>query len=98
MAKSNKKKQLHARIKGGALKSLYKVSVEQGYLISKEEALKTKGFEESYLDDEVWTSSWDLIIKQLKSICPETADLKPKPKAAPKIDKAATGGENGKNI
>jgi len=98
MAKSNKKKQLHARIKGGALKSLYKVSVEQGYLISKEEALKTKGFEESYLDDEIWTSSWDLIIKQLKGIYPEIADLNPKPKAAPKIKKEATGGENGKNI
>ena len=98
MAKSNNKKQLHARIKDRVLKSLAKMSVEQGYLISKEEALKTNGFEESYLDDEVWTSSWDLIIKQLKGIYPETADLKPKPKAAPKIKKEATGGENGKNI
>ena len=96
MAKSDKKKQLHERIKQTALKSLAKVSVKQGYLVSKEEAIKTNGFEEAYLDDEVWTSSWDLIIRQLKTICPETADLKPKaapkpkaepkPKAAPKVE------------
>ena len=92
------KEKLHERRKSLSIKNLAAISVKQGYLISKEEAIKTNGFEESYFDDEVWTSSWDLIIKQLKSICPETADLKPKPKAAPKIKKEATGGENGKNI
>lgn len=96
MANSDEKKQLHERTKQNALRSLAKVSVEQGYLVSKEEAIRTNGFEETYLDDKVWTSSWDLIIKQLKSICPETADLKPKaapkpkaepkPKAAPKVE------------
>tara|TARA_B100000953_G_scaffold57125_1_gene44986 strand:+ start:139 stop:447 length:309 start_codon:yes stop_codon:yes gene_type:complete len=102
MAKSNKKKQLHSRLKHAALKGLAATSVKQGYLISKEEAIKTKWFEESYLDDEVWTSSWDTIIKGLKSLHPETANLKPKPKpkpkAAPKIEKEGTGGENGKSI
>ena len=97
MAKSDKNR-LHERVKHGALRRLAKVSVKQGYLLSKEEAIKTNGFEESYLDDEVWSSSWDTIIRNLKTICPETADLKPKPKAAPKIKKEATGGENGKNI
>ena len=93
------KTQLHSRIKHGSLKSLAKISVKQGYLISKEEALKTKGFEESYLDDEVWTSSWDLIIKQLKGIYPETAALNPKPEPKPKAaPKEAPGGKNGKNI
>ena len=66
------------------------------YLVSKEEAIGTEGFEETYLDDKVWTSSWDLIVRQLKAIYPETADLKPKaapkpkaepkPKAAPKVE------------
>lgn len=98
MAKSDKKKRLHARIVQGTLKGLAKDSVKQGYLISKEEAIKTGRFKESYLDDEVWSSSWDTIIRNLKTICPETADLKPKPKAAPKINKRASGEENGKNI
>ena len=98
MAKSDKKKRLHARILHAALKDLAKESIKQGYLISKEEAIKTKRFEESYLDDEVWSSSWDTIIKQLKGIHPETADLKPKPKVAPKINKGVSGEENGKNI
>ena len=94
------KVKLHERKKSIAIKGLATISVEQGYLISKEEAIKTKWFEESYLDDEVWTSSWERIIKLIKNWHPETADLKPKPKpkAAPKIKKEATGGENGKNI
>lgn len=96
MAKSDEKKQLHERLKQNALRSLAKVSVKQGYLVSKEEAIGTEGFEETYLDDKVWTSSWDLIVRQLKAIYPETADLKPKaapkpkaepkPKAAPKVE------------
>ena len=79
----------------GTLKGLAKDSVKQGYLISKEEAIKAGRFEESYLDDEVWSSSWDTIIKNLKASHPEIADLNPKPKAkakaAPKIDKRASG-------
>ena len=98
MAKSNKKKRLHARLVLGTLKGLAKDSVKQGYLISKEEAIRTGRFEESYLDDEVWSSSWDTIIKNLKALCPETVDLKPKAKAAPKITKRASGEENGKDI
>ncbi len=102
MAKKSEKKQLHERLKHTALKRLAIISVEQGYLISKEEAVKTKGFEESYLDDEVWTSSWDLIIKQLKGLFPETAALTPKvtPKVIPKVTpkKGNLGGDNGKNI
>ena len=96
------KEKLHERKKSLSIKNLAAISVKQGYLISKEEAIKTKWFEESYLDDEVWTSSWDTIIKGLKSLHPETANLKPKPKpkpkAAPKIEKEGTGGENGKSI
>ena len=87
MAKSDKKKRLHARIVLGTLKGLAKDSVKQ-----------TGRFKESYLDDEVWSSSWDTIIRNLKTICPETIDLKPKAKAAPKIDKRASGEENGKDI
>ena len=102
MAKKSEKKQLHERLKHTALKRLAITSVKQGYLISKEEAVKTKGFEESYLDDEVWTSSWDLIIKQLKGLFPETAALTPKvtPKVIPKVapEKGNLGGDNGKNI
>jgi len=102
MAKKSEKKQLHERLKHAALKRLAITSVKQGYLISKEEAVKTKGFEESYLDDEVWTSSWDLIIKQLKGLFPETAALASKvtPKVTPKVapKKGNLGGDNGKNI
>jgi len=102
MAKKSEKKQLHERLKHTALKRLAITSVKQGYLISKEEAVKTKGFEESYLDDEVWTSSWDLIIKQLKGLFPETAALASKviPKVIPKVapEKGNLGGDNGKNI
>ena len=106
MAKKSEKKQLHERLKHTALKRLAITSVKQGYLISKEEAVKTKGFEESYLDDEVWTSSWDLIIKQLKGLFPETAALASKvtpkviPKVTPKVapKKGNLGGDNGKNI
>lgn len=102
MAKSDKKKRLHARIMQGTLKGLAKDSVKQGYLISKEEAIKAGRFKESYLDDEVWSSSWDTIIKNLKAFHPETVDLKPKakPKAkvAPKINKGVSGEKNGKNI
>ena len=94
------KEKLHERRKDLSIKNLAAISVKQGYLISKEEAIKTKWFEESYLDDEVWFSSWERIIKLIKNWYPETVNLKPKPKpkAAPKIKKEATGGENGKNI
>jgi len=95
--KTSKKKRIHARIIQGTLKGLAKDSVKLGYLISKEEAIETKRFEESYLDDEVWSSSWDEIIKLLQVFHPETADLKPKPKVAP-ISKGVSGEKNGKSI
>ena len=93
-----KKVKLHEKRRHIAIKGLAAISVEQGYLISKEEAIKTKWFEESYLDDEVWNSDWTEIVKHLTSAYPEAAKLKPKPKAAPKIKKEATGGEDGKSI
>ena len=93
-----KVKNLHEKYKHSALKGLAAISVKQGYLISQEEASKTKWFEDSYLDDEVWSSSWDSIVWELKSLTPEAADLKPKAKAAPKIKKEGLGGDNGKNI
>ena len=91
-------KELHEKRKQVALKGLAAISVKQGFLISQEEAIKTKWFEESYLDDEVWSSSWDIIIRQLKSTNPEASDLKPKAKVAPKVSTGGTGGKNGKNI
>ena len=82
-----------------ALKYFADTSVKQGYLISKEEALKTKWLDESYLDDEVWFGSWEDIMKSMKSVFTETMDLKPKAKAAPKVvKKGGSGGENGKSI
>ena len=100
MANSDKKTILHEKRRHIAIKGLAAISVEQGYLISKEEAIKTKWFEESYLDDEVWNSDWNEIVKHLTSAYPEAAKLKPKPKpkAAPKIKKEGSGGEDGKSI
>ena len=57
---TEKKKPLHEKYRMLSLKYFASTSVEQGYLISKEDALKTKWMDESYLDDEVWFSSWDL--------------------------------------
>tara|TARA_B100001094_G_scaffold247288_1_gene244103 strand:- start:514 stop:807 length:294 start_codon:yes stop_codon:yes gene_type:complete len=91
-------KELHEKRKQVALRGLAAISVKQGFLVSKEEALKTKWFEESYLDDEVWSSSWDIIIRQLKSTNPETAGLNPKAKIAPKAKQAGSGEKNGKSI
>lgn len=93
-----KKKLLHEKYKQLSLKNLAAISVKQGYLISKEEAIKTKWFDESYLDDEVWSKSWDSIIVYIKSMYPETKNLKPKAKAAPKVKKVGSGEENGKSI
>ena len=80
------------------MKHLAAISVEEGCLISKEEALKTKWFDESFLDDEVWDSSWENIVKSMQSIYPETRSLKPKIKAAPKATRASSGGKDGKSI
>tara|TARA_B100000427_G_scaffold238069_1_gene200976 strand:- start:502 stop:792 length:291 start_codon:yes stop_codon:yes gene_type:complete len=93
-----KKKLLHEKYKQLSLKNLAAISVKQGYLISKEEAIKTKWFDESYLDDEVWSESWESIIVYMKSMHPETKNLKPKAKAAPKVKKVGSGEENGKSI
>ena len=60
------KKELHEKRKQLALKGLAAISVKQGFLISQEEAIKTKWFEDSYLDDQVWSSSWSTIIRQRK--------------------------------
>lgn len=95
---TEKKKPLHEKQRMLSLKYFASTSVEQGYLISKEEALKTKWMDESYLDDEVWFSSWDSIITTMKKVFPETASLKPKAKVAPKAKKEGSGGENGKSI
>ena len=95
---TEKKKPLHEKHRMLALKYFAETSVKQGYLISKEEALKTKWMDESYLDDEVWFGTWEGIIKQMKSVFPETNNLKPKAKAAPKAKKEGSGGENGKSI
>tara|TARA_B100000902_G_scaffold355583_1_gene368616 strand:+ start:1210 stop:1500 length:291 start_codon:yes stop_codon:yes gene_type:complete len=93
-----KKKLLHEKYKQLSLKNLAAISVKQGYLISKEEALKTKWFEESYLDDEVWSESWESIVASMQAVHPEARNLKPKAKAAPKVKKVGSGGENGKSI
>ena len=94
-----KKKKLHEKHRMLALKYFADTSVKQGYLISKEEALKTKWLDESYLDDEVWFGSWEDIMKSMKSVFTETMNLKPKAKAAPKVvKKGGSGGENGKSI
>jgi len=96
---TEKKKKLHEKHRMLALKYFADTSVKQGYLISKEEALKTKWLDESYLDDEVWFSSWDSIIGTMQRVFPETKDLKPKAKAAPKVvKKGSSGEENGKSI
>ncbi len=96
---TEKKKKLHEKHRMLALKYFADTSVKQGYLISKEEALKTKWLDESYLDDEVWFGSWEDIMKSMKSVFTETMDLKPKAKAAPKVvKKGGSGGENGKSI
>jgi len=92
------KKPLHEKYRMLSLKYFANTSVEQGYLISKEDALKTKWLKESYLDDEVWSSSWDSIIGTMQRVFPETKDLKPKAKVAPKAKKEGSGGENGKSI
>ena len=81
-----------------ALKYFAETSVKQGYLISKEDALKTKWLDESYLDDEVWLGSWEDIMKCMKSVFAETMNLKPKAKAAAKVTKAVSGGKDGKSI
>jgi len=94
-----KKKKLHEKHRMLALKYFADTSVKQGYLISKEEALKTKWLDESYLDDEVWFGAWEDIMKSMKSVFTETMDLKPKAKAAPKVvKKGGSGEENGKSI
>ena len=94
-----KKKKLHEKHRMLALKYFADTSVKQGYLISKEEALKTKWLDESYLDDEVWFGAWEDIMKSMKSVFTETMNLKPKAKAAPKVvKKGGSGGENGKSI
>ena len=98
MAKKKAKKELHEKHKVLSVKHLAAISVEEGCLISKEEALKTKWFDESYLDDEVWDSSWENIVKSMQSIYPETRSLKPKIKAAPKATRASSGGKDGKSI
>ncbi len=96
---TEKKKKLHEKHRMLALKYFADTSVKQGYLISKEEALKTKWLDESYLDDEVWFGAWEDIMKSMKSVFTETMDLKPKAKAAPKVvKKGGSGGENGKSI
>ena len=81
---TEKKKKLHEKHRMLALKYFADTSVKQGYLISKEEALKTKWLDESYLDDEVWFGAWEDIMKSMKSVFTETMNLKPKAKAAPK--------------
>ncbi len=96
---TEKKKKLHEKHRMLALKYFADTSVKQGYLISKEEALKTKWLDESYLDDEVWFGAWEDIMKSMKSVFTETMNLKPKAKAAPKVvKKGGSGGENGKSI
>jgi len=95
---TEKKKKLHEKHRMLALKYFAETSVKQGYLISKEDALKTKWLDESYLDDEVWFGKWEDIMKSMKSVFTETMDLKPKAKAAPKVTKADSGGKDGKSI
>lgn len=95
---TEKKKPLHEKHRMLALKYFAETSVKQGYLISKEEALKTKWMDESYLDDEVWFGKWEDIMKSMKSVYTETMNLKPQAKAAPKPKKEGSGGENGKSI
>ena len=56
---TEKKKPLHEKHRMLALKYFAETSVKQGYLISKEDALKTKWMEESYFDDEVWLGTWE---------------------------------------
>lgn len=68
------------------LKRLAKQSVAQGWIVNEKEALATSVFEAAYLDKDVW-GPWNLIEHQLKHICPEVKDLKPRP--APVIKKPA---------
>ena len=89
---------LHERFRHVALKGLAKMSQEAGHLVSKEEAIQSKWFDESYLDSEVWTDSWDEIISSMKSLNPEVAHLKPKAKIIPSIKKAGPGENDGKDI
>ena len=103
--KKKVKKELHEKHKQLSLKNLAAISVNQGYLISKEEALKTKWFDESYLDDEVWNSSWDGTVAMMKSLYPaEIGQLKSTAKVASKVTaKAQTAeaekeGANGEDI
>tara|TARA_E500000331_G_scaffold103372_1_gene100136 strand:+ start:311 stop:622 length:312 start_codon:yes stop_codon:yes gene_type:complete len=102
--KKKVKKELHERFKQRCLAGLAGISVSQGYLISQEEAIKTKWFDESYLDDEIWTDSWDSIIAMMKSLHSETIELKSTAKVAPKVTakaqtaKAEKEGANGKSI
>ena len=102
---TEKKKKLHEKHRMLALKYFAETSVKQGYLISKEEALKTKWFDESYLDDEVWNSSWDGIVAMMKSLYPaEIGQLKSTAKVASKVTakaqtaKAEKEGANGEDI
>ena len=99
IVKKNKKR-LHERLSNPALRGLEKDCIKEGCLISQEEAIKSGRVEESWLDDEVWTSSWDTVIKTLKAFHPGIEDLKPKAKVkvTSKIDKGVSGEKNGKNI
>ena len=89
---------LHERVKHVSLKGLAKMSQESGHLVSKEDAIQSKWFEEHYLDNEVWTDSWDEIVYSMKSLHPEVAHLKPKAKIMPSIKKAGPGENDGKDI
>ena len=80
------------------LKRLAKQSVAQGWIVNEKEALQNPIFVPAYLDATVW-GPWSLIEHQLKHICPEVLDLKPRPapiKPAPK--KASVGEKHGKDI
>ena len=86
------------RDKQVVLKRLAKQSMEQGWIVNEQEALKNTVFSASYLNKDVW-GPWSLIEHQLKSICPEVLELKPRPvvaKPAPK--KASIGEKHGKDI
>lgn len=80
------------------LKRLAKQSTAQGWIVNEKEALENPVFNASYLEKDVW-GPWSLIEHQLKHICPEVLELKPRPvakKPAPK--KASVGEKHGKDI
>jgi len=93
-------KQLSEHTKHVILKKLAKQSASLGWIVNEKEALQNPVFDAAYLNKNVW-GPWSLIEHQLKHICPEVKDLKPRPapvvkKPAPK--KASVGEKNGKDI